>query len=97
MMDIEGAAIVPSRDIFAPRVREACTTDDQGTETAEVKGSWSGGHLRGRSSAKESRAAPKIVTGIPEVVDAGNPEALTTLSIGCLGGRLHAEAVAVIT
>ena len=38
-----------------------------------------------------------MVTGIPEVVDAGNPEAQTTLSGGCLGGQLRAEAGAVIT
>ena len=66
-------------------------------ETAEVKGSWSSGHLRRRSSAKDGRAAPKMVTGIPEVEDTGNPEAQTTLSGGYLGGRLRADARGVIT
>ena len=45
---------------------------------------------------EDGRAALKIVTGIPKAVDVGNPEAPTTLSGGCLGGRLRAEAGAVI-
>ena len=37
-----------------PRGRGASATDDQGSETGEVKISWSGGHLGGRSGAKVS-------------------------------------------
>ena len=65
MMDIEGAAIVPSRGIAATSGREACTPNDWGSETAEVKISWTDRRLGGRSSAEGGRAVPKIVTGIP--------------------------------
>ena len=37
-----------------PRVNEACATDDQGMETAKVKGSWLGGRLGGRSSIEDA-------------------------------------------
>ena len=47
--------------------------------------------------AKDWRAVPKMVMGIPEAVDAANSEAPTTLSGRCLGGRQRADAGAVIT
>ena len=46
-------ALYPVEASLPPRGREDCRTDDQGSETPEVKGSWSGGHLRGRSSAED--------------------------------------------
>ena len=58
-----------------PRRRGTCATDDWGSETGKVKGSWSGGRLGDRSSAEGGRAVLKIVTGIPELEDVGNPKA----------------------
>ena len=40
--------------------------------------------------------ATKMVKGIPEAVDGEIPEASSILSGGCLGGRPHADAWAVI-
>ena len=71
-----------------PPGRGACATDDRDSETGGVKGSWSGGRLGGRSSAEGGRALPEIVTGIPELADAGNPEAPTEVKGSCSGGRL---------
>ena len=72
-----------------------------------------GRRLGGRSSAEDGQVvavteAPEVlvaktpevlnaVTGIPEVVDTEIPEGPTTRSGGCLGGRLIADAGAVIT
>ena len=85
----------PVEALLPPRGREACTTDDRGSETAEVKGSWLGGRLVGRSRAEGDRAVPKIVTGISEAADVGNLEALTEVkgswSGGRIGGRSGAE------
>ena len=73
-----------------PRGRGGCATDDQGSETSEVKISWSGSCLGGRSGAEDDRVAPKLVTGIPETVDTEIPEALTLLVGGWLGGCVGA-------
>ena len=75
----------------------ASGSDERGMETAEVKGLWLGGRLGGRSSTEDCRAVPKMVTGIPEEVDAANPKVPTTSSGGYLGGQLRADAGAVIT
>ena len=40
----------------------------------------------------EKPKVQKAITEIPEAVDGGIPEAPTTLSGKCLGGRLHADA-----
>ena len=53
MMDIEGGALVPRGGITATSGEGACATDDRGSETAEVKISWSGGRLGGRSCAED--------------------------------------------
>ena len=55
-----------------PWGRGACATDDQGSETGEVKGSWSGGRLGGRSGAEDGRAVLKLVMGIPKSGSHGN-------------------------
>ena len=79
----------PVEASLPPRGREACTPNDQGSETAEVKILWSGSRLRGRSSTEGGRAVLKIVMGIPEAADAGNPEAPTEVKGSCSGGRLR--------
>ena len=42
-------------------------------ETAEVKAAWSGGRLKGRSSAEDGRVV--AVMGTPEALASGKPEA----------------------
>ena len=81
--------LYPLEASLPPRGREACATDDRGLETAEVKGSWSGGRFGEISSPEGGQAVPKIVTGIPEAADAGNPEALTEVKGSWSGGRLR--------
>ena len=90
-MDDAGAA--PKIVTGIPEVADAGNPE----APTEVKGSWSGSRLGGRSGAEDGRATLKIVTEIPEAVDTGNPEAPTTLSGGCLGGHLCVEAGALMT
>ena len=75
-----------------PQGRGACTTDEQGSETAELKGSWSGGHLGGRSRAEVGQAVPKIVTGISKAADVGKPEAPTEVKGSLSGGHLGEQS-----
>ena len=77
-------ALYPVEASLSPQGREDCTTDDRGSETPQVKGSWSGGLLGGRSSAEDGRAVLKICTGIPEVArpKAARPEGPTKVK-GC--------------
>ena len=80
-----------------PRASVPCESKVRSPEMAEVKAAWSGSHLRGRSSAEDSRVVavtgtsevlatgkpePPIVMGIPEAVDTEIPEVPTTWSGG---------------
>ena len=83
-------------------VRGACRSDDRGTETAEMKASWSDGSLGGCSSAEDGQVV--AVTGIPEALGTETPEvpkmvtwipeAPTTCSGGRRAGWLRAKACA---